>query len=44
MKPIGSAQGRGIFMFRKLKDISEWKSQHRWRPDNQDVDTCVVHE
>ena len=25
MKPIGSAQGKGIFLFTKLHEISEWK-------------------
>lgn len=26
MKPIGAAQGRGIFLFTKLSEISEWKN------------------
>lgn len=25
MKPVGRAQGRGIFLFRRLKDIQDWK-------------------
>ena len=25
MKPTGSAQGKGIFLFNKLSEISDWK-------------------
>lgn len=25
MKPAGRAQGKGIFLFTELKDITEWK-------------------
>jgi hypothetical protein len=28
MKPIGQAQGRGIFLFNKLSQISNWRSQN----------------
>lgn len=44
MKPIGSAQGKGIFMFSKLSQISKWKSDSRWKPDREDAQTYVVQK
>lgn len=29
MKPIGSAQGKGIFLFTRLNEISEWKTDYK---------------
>lgn len=29
MKPIGSAQGKGIFLFTRLNEISEWKTDFK---------------
>lgn len=29
MKPIGSAQGKGIFMFSRLSEISEWRTDFK---------------
>jgi tubulin polyglutamylase TTLL9 len=29
MKPIGSAQGKGIFLFTKLSEISDWKTDYK---------------
>jgi len=44
MKPIGRAQGKGIFLFHKLSQISSWKSEHRWKPDTPGVETYVVQK
>ncbi|KAA0155290.1 hypothetical protein FNF27_05706 [Cafeteria roenbergensis] len=44
MKPIGRAQGKGIFLFHKLSQISQWKSEHRWKPDTPGVETYVVQK
>lgn len=33
MKPAGKAQGRGIFLFRKLKDITDWKKEDYFHHD-----------
>jgi tubulin polyglutamylase TTLL9 len=32
MKPIGSAQGKGIFLFTRLSEISEWKNYRPGQP------------
>lgn len=37
MKPIGKAQGKGIFLFNRLSQISEWKKDHRWKAENPQV-------
>jgi tubulin polyglutamylase TTLL9 len=29
MKPIGSAQGKGIFLFSRLSEISDWKTDYK---------------
>ncbi|EPT25272.1 Tubulin-tyrosine ligase family protein [Toxoplasma gondii TgCatPRC2] len=31
MKPIGRSQGRGIFLFERLSQISEWKNDGKWK-------------
>ena len=33
MKPAGKAQGKGIFLFRKLKDITDWKKEDYFHRD-----------
>ena len=36
MKPAGKAQGKGIFLFRKLKDITEWKKDDYFRSRDEE--------
>lgn len=38
------AQGKGIFLFTKLSQISDWRTDYRWRPENQQVETYVVQK
>eukprot|EP01138_Halocafeteria_seosinensis_P016261 gb/GECG01016591.1/.p1 GENE.gb/GECG01016591.1/~~gb/GECG01016591.1/.p1 ORF type:complete len:475 (+),score=56.37 gb/GECG01016591.1/:1-1425(+) len=42
MKPIGKAQGRGIFLFNKLSQISDWKKDHNWNADAPQAETYVA--
>jgi tubulin polyglutamylase TTLL9 len=48
MKPIAKSQGKGIFLFRRLKDITEWKkdgyrnSNDERREETKDVETYIV--
>jgi tubulin polyglutamylase TTLL9 len=44
MKPIGKSQGKGIFLFNKLSQITQWKSDYRWKPDNPQVEAYVVQK
>lgn len=44
MKPIGKAQGKGIFLFTKLSQISDWRTDYRWKPDNPSVESYVVQQ
>jgi tubulin polyglutamylase TTLL9 len=30
MKPVGKAQGKGIFLFQKLSQISDWRRDSKW--------------
>jgi len=48
-KPIGKAQGRGIFLFTDLKDVKLWKkaAENRGNPkqdDDDDVENYVVQK
>jgi len=50
MKPAAKSQGKGIFLFRKLKDITDWKKNSVYKPpqvadsnaDKDPVETYVV--
>ena len=48
MKPIAKSQGKGIFLFRRLKDITEWKKDgyrlngDERREEQKDVETYIV--
>lgn len=48
MKPIGKAQGRGIFLFDKLSEISDWKRDHTWKSEGglqaKTADTYIVQK
>jgi len=35
MKPTGSAQGKGIFLFNKLSQVTDWKKDYKWKGDAQ---------
>ncbi|XP_070574514.1 probable tubulin polyglutamylase TTLL9 isoform X2 [Ptychodera flava] len=35
MKPVAKSQGKGIFLFRKLKDITDWKKNDTYRRDDR---------
>ena len=36
-KPVARSQGKGIFIFDKLAQIADWKSDSRYKPDNANV-------
>ncbi|EGR26939.1 tubulin-tyrosine ligase family protein, putative [Ichthyophthirius multifiliis] len=42
MKPIAKSQGKGIFIFRNLKEISQWKNANRYNPENPSAGSYVV--
>ncbi|BBN18385.1 tubulin polyglutamylase TTLL9 [Marchantia polymorpha subsp. ruderalis] len=44
MKPVGKARGRGIFLFTRLSQISEWKKDHRWKSENPQVENYIVQK
>ena len=42
MKPIGSSQGKGIFLFERLNQISEWKNDLKWKPEDSKAEKYIV--
>lgn len=44
MKPIGKAQGKGIFLFTRLSDIKDWKKDHTWKADAPQAESYVVQK
>jgi len=44
MKPVGRAQGKGIFLFQKLADIDKWKQDTRWdhKEESENRDAYIV--
>ena len=41
MKPICKSQGKGIFLFKDLKDISEWKKDGKQKKNNEEVEVYI---
>jgi tubulin polyglutamylase TTLL9 len=42
MKPVGKSQGKGIFLFSKLQQVSQWKNDFRWKPENPQAEPYIV--
>jgi len=41
-KPIAKSQGKGIFIFDKLSQIADWRSDNRYKPDNPAAEPYIV--
>jgi hypothetical protein len=42
MKPVGRAQGKGIFLFNRLSQVSDWKKDYKWKSDQPQADSYVA--
>ena len=42
VKEIMWTVGKGIFLFNKLSQISEWKKDHKWKPDAPQAESYVA--
>jgi tubulin polyglutamylase TTLL9 len=43
MKPVGKSQGKGIFLFKELKDIQDWNRGSRDRRTSTDIDEVETY-
>ena len=41
MKPICKSQGKGIFLFKDLKDVSEWKKNGKEKKNGEEVEVYI---
>merc|ERR1711914_8643 len=44
MKPICKSQGKGIFLFKDLKDISDWKKGGKQKKETDEVEVYIVQK
>jgi len=44
MKPISKSQGKGIFLFSKLNQITQWRNDNRYKPENPQAEPYVVQK
>ena len=44
MKPVGKSQGKGIFLFQRLSQISKWRADTKLRDPQQRAGEAKVEE
>lgn len=42
--PIYVDIGKGIFLFKQLSQISEWRNDYRWKPENPSAEKYIVQQ